>query len=198
MARKTEEKRAELRKTLVDLAELQIRAAGVNSLRARDMAQQAGCSVGAIYNVFDDLTGLSMAANMRTFDELGSAIQEALARGAVDPTDRLIAMSHAYLRFAQDNEHAWRALFDINIADGTDAPDWYRAALGRLIGLIADPVQELFPDFNQERVQLLTRALFSSIHGIVLLGLERATAGVPREQMEDMIAMVLNLVSKKN
>ncbi|MBM7068854.1 TetR/AcrR family transcriptional regulator [Actibacterium sp. 188UL27-1] len=198
MARKTEERREELRQTLITLTEVQIRAAGVESLRARDLAKQAGCSVGAIYNVFDDLTGLAMAANIRTFQELAATIEVGLAQCGDTPTERLIAMSHAYLRFAQENEYAWRALFDIDIADGATAPDWYSAALAQLFGVIADPVQELFPNYSGEQVQLLTRALFSSVHGIVLLGLERATAGVPQEQISEMIAMVLKLISPRN
>ena len=38
---------------------------------------------------------------------------------------------------------------------------------------------------------LMTRALISSIHGIVLLGLENRISGVPRDQIRNMIALIL-------
>jgi len=38
---------------------------------------------------------------------------------------------------------------------------------------------------------LLTKALFSSVHGIVLLGLDDASAGVQPANIDDMIALIL-------
>ena len=58
MARDTEKRRTELREKLIDIAERDIRDNGLSSLRARALAEEAGCAVGAIYNVFDDMTGL--------------------------------------------------------------------------------------------------------------------------------------------
>jgi len=42
----------------------------------------------------------------------------------------------------------------------------------------------------------MVRALFSSVHGIVLLGLENRISGVPRERIEDMISQVLTQITK--
>ncbi|MEL6523804.1 MAG: TetR/AcrR family transcriptional regulator, partial [Pseudomonadota bacterium] len=113
MARNTEERHAELRQTLIDLAEAQIQTSGVESLRARDLAKAAGCSVGAIYNVFQDMTGLVMAANVRTFERLGATVEQSLRDAPDDPTQQLIIMSQTYLAFAEGNRAAWRALFDL-------------------------------------------------------------------------------------
>ena len=61
MARDTDKRREELRDKLVTIAEAHVSKSGLASLRARALAAQAGCSVGAIYNVFDDMTGLILA-----------------------------------------------------------------------------------------------------------------------------------------
>ena len=66
-------RRDDLRLRLIDLAEAQIAASGAASLKARDLAAQAGCAVGAIYNVVDDMTALVMQVNVRTFARLGSS-----------------------------------------------------------------------------------------------------------------------------
>jgi hypothetical protein len=47
-----------------------------------------------------------------------------------------------------------------------------------------------------DELDLMVRALFSSVHGIVLLGLERRISGVPRPQIEHMIAQVLSQIGK--
>ncbi len=46
---------AALREALVSAAERTVAAQGLSGLRARDLAREAGCAVGAIYTVFPDL-----------------------------------------------------------------------------------------------------------------------------------------------
>ncbi|MFP3384288.1 TetR/AcrR family transcriptional regulator [Tritonibacter sp. SIMBA_163] len=193
MTTKAEQRRADLRDKLVVAAEARIRETGVTALRARDLAKDAGCAVGAIYNAFDDMTALVMAVNGRTFQRLGAVVEASItaSRGA-SATDRLILMSEAYLDFASDNSRLWRALFDLELpADGA-VPVWYRTALDRLFQHIAGPVAELFPDQPAEEQALTVRALFSSVHGIVLLGLENRISGVPPQDIRRMIALVLS------
>ena len=192
MPAKTDARRAALRDSLTDLAEAQIREGGLASLRARSLAAAAGCSVGAIYTVFDDLTALVLAVNGRTFRRLGAAVSAAVAAAQdADPQDRLIAMSLAYLDFASENTALWRALFDVEMSTEAPVPAWYMDALGGLFSHIASPLSELHPDMDEQALDLLTRALFSSVHGMVLLGLERRISAVPRDRLEQMIAQVL-------
>lgn len=195
MARKTEEKRKALRDDLIVIAERVIASEGLGALRARDLAKEAGCAVGAIYNVFGDLTELVLAVNARTFHRLGADVAAALAEAPQDPTEQLVVMAQAYHRFAADNPHSWRALFDVDRAPGEAAPDWYLAEMVRLFAYIADPLKVVFPDRDAEDLALMTRALFSSVHGIVLLGLDEASAGVSPENVDRMIALVLRQIT---
>lgn len=189
---KVDERRAALRLKLIDLAEAQIAEGGLVSLRARDLAKGAGCAVGAIYNHFDDLNALILEVNGRTFSRLGEAVGGAVAQAeALDPKQRLIVMSHAYLDFAAEQQTLWRALFDVQMSLDGPVPDWYLQALGGLFAYIAAPLREMFPDVPEAELDLMTRALFSSVHGIVLLGLERRISGVPIDQIREMIAQVL-------
>ena len=192
MAKAAEERRKALRDTLIDLAEAEIEANGIAALKARPLAQAAGCSVGAIYNVFGDLEAILIAVNGRTFRKLGQFVANALeGKSELPATERLVAMSYAYLDYAATHPRLWRALFDVQMSKDMDVPDWYLEELGRLFGYIDGPVQECFPQMDQGEVSLMTRALFSSIHGIVLLGLENRISGVPRDQMRNMIALIL-------
>lgn len=192
MARDTAKRREDLRERLLDIAEAEIRKNGLSSLRARALAEEAGCAVGAIYNVFDDMTGLVLAVNGRTFRRMGSFVSDTIkGNPELTPTDTLVTIAKAYLAFAIENPNLWRALFEVEMSTEGDVPAWYMDELGRLFSIISSPISQLNPDAGAAEVDLMTRTLFSSVHGIVLLGLERRISGVPRERMEDMIEYLL-------
>jgi len=199
MARDTDKRRETLRETLTDIAERHVREAGISSLRARALANEAGCAVGAIYNVFEDMTGLILAVNGRTFRRMGAFVSKSVAGPeTLDPTDHLVAIAHAYLDFASQNPNLWRALFDVEMSADRDVPAWYMDELGRLFSIIAEPLAALNPNASAAEIDLMTRALFSSVHGIVLLGLEKRISGVPQERIQSMIEYVLRSVTSGN
>jgi AcrR family transcriptional regulator len=194
MSEKMEHRKAALRSKLVEAAELRIDRDGLQALRARDLAKDAGCALGAIYNVFDDLNGIIMAVNGRTFHQLGLAVAAAVHGATGTPNQRLVLMSTAYLQFASDQNNLWRALFDLQMSADKNVPVWYLQELANLFKNIATPLAELFPEKDAGALDLMTRALFSSVHGIVLLGLERRISAVPLEKVEEMIAQILNQI----
>lgn len=192
LARDTEKRRAELRERLIDIAEKQVRAGGSASLRARVLAEEAGCAVGAIYNVFSDMPGLQLAVNGRTFARLGRRVTTAVAKHADEPpVERLVIMAKAYLAFAAEDPKLWRALFEVEMTAESEVPEWYLQDLSQLFAIIAGPLTEIDPYAFPDEIDMRTRALFSSVHGIVLLGLERRISGVPVPRMEAMIEYVL-------
>ncbi|WP_171173721.1 TetR/AcrR family transcriptional regulator [Ruegeria sp. HKCCD8929] len=193
MPSKSQARRAQLRERLVEAAESRIAREGLGELRARDLARDAGCALGAIYNAFEDLNAIVMAVNGRTFRALGQAVSDSFD-GSEAPVQRLIVMSTAYLRFADAHTNLWRALFELKMTQDGPVPDWYREALAGLFGLISEPVSQIFPEMKREELELMTRALFSSVHGIVSLGLENRISGVPPEQIERMIGQVLRQI----
>jgi AcrR family transcriptional regulator len=197
MTTKAQQRKDVLRERLVEAAEIRIDKDGAAALRARDLAKDAGCAVGAIYTAYDDLDALIMAVNGRTFQKLGQVVASSVDGAAEETaTCRLILMSKAYLGFASDHTNLWRALFDLQMRADDQVPDWYLQALRGLFSHIARPVAELFPDYSHEQLDLMVRALFSSVHGIVLLGLEQRISAVPLTKVEQMITQVLSQVGQ--
>lgn len=190
----TEERRDALRLRLIDIVERRIAEQGLDAIKARDVAREAGCALGAIYNVVADMNELVMAVNGRTFKRLGRFVSQSLQGRSDAPQDQLVAMSHAYLHFAAENTQSWRALFDLEMSTESRVPDWYVAELAGLFAIIADPLRRLFPDWSATQIDLMTRALFSSVHGMVLLGLEKRISGVPIPRIEEMITVLLSAV----
>jgi AcrR family transcriptional regulator len=195
---RTNERRTALKEALVDAAEGVIASRGLSHLRARELAQEVGCAVGAIYNVFPDLDSLILAVNLRTLALFDAEVAEALGAGR-DPrpsgpeaaVEALVQLSAAYLAFAERNGPRWRALFQHRMAEDAPPPDWYLAEQVRLFRYIEDPLRVLCPRLSPEECQLLARTLFSATHGMVSLGLDEKLVSVPpallRRQVETVV-----------
>ena len=193
MTGRVQKKRDDLRARLIDIAEERITKGGISAVRARDLAREAECAVGAIYNVFGDMNDLIMAVNARTFKRVGAHVSAAVAAEPEGhPVNTLITMSHAYLHFARDNTPAWRTLFDLEVSTEEAVPGWYLDELQKVFALIAAPLVRIFPEMSDDDVNLMTRGLFSSVHGIVLLGLEKRISAGPVDQLEHMITFVFS------
>jgi AcrR family transcriptional regulator len=191
------ERRQQLRDRLVEAAERIIAGQGLSGLKARDLAQEAGCAVGAIYTVFSDLDALVLEVNMRTLALFESYIVRATASGeeddigqarpamdsAPDATERallgLVRLARAYLTFAQDHPLRWRTLFQHRLPGGQSPPDWYLAEQSRLFRYIEAPLALLCPGLADDERLLRARSLFSSTHGLVSLGLDEKLMALP-------------------
>jgi len=122
---KVEERREALRATLVDLAERRVTDGGMAAVKARDLARDAGCALGAIYNVFGDLHDIIIAVNGRTFERLGQAVAQSLqGQERLAPEQRMVIMSTAYLEFADANRNAWRSWLAVQAQFSGEVPQW--------------------------------------------------------------------------
>ena len=197
-----DDRRKPLRDKLIAAAEAAMAEGGLPALRARDLAQQAGCAVGAIYNVFPDLDALILAVNLRTLGLFEAAIARSggdadaqaapVAEAAVND---LVRLALAYLAFAQSNGPRWRALFQHRMAGGP-VPDWYRAEQGRLFRYIEAPLARLCPGLADAERALRARSLFSSTHGLVSLGLDEKLMSLPPATLAREVEAVVRAVGR--
>ncbi|WP_084570692.1 TetR-like C-terminal domain-containing protein [Methylosinus sp. PW1] len=182
-ASKTSTRRADLRARLAAAGRAAIAEGGLQNLRARDLAAAAGCAVGAIYNVFDDLDDLILRIGADTLARLEQGLA-APPGPAPEPAEELLRLSRFYLSFARANKALWRALFEHRLAGGRPAPAWYLEDQGRLFALVEAPLARLLPDEPAASRALLARTLFSAVHGVVSLGLEEKLAPMSEAALE--------------
>ena len=168
---------------------------------ARDLAAEAGCAVGAIYNVVDDLDELALAVNARTLAALEQELQTATeakprkaARGAEQAVDRLARMALAYVDFAAANTLRWRALFEHRLPPGKSLPDSYVSEQRRLFAYVEEALRDLRPDLPAGERELLARSLFSAVHGVVTLGLEEKLGVVPLAMLREQTTLVARAI----
>jgi AcrR family transcriptional regulator len=187
------QRRLKLRERLLDAARRSIAARGLAGLKARDLAAEAGCALGAIYTAFDDLDELILRVNVSTLERLGESLDAALAQAA--PAEALLALARAYLGFARREEPSWRALFEHRLASGAAVPEWYAETRNRLFSRLETPLAALLPDHDAVSRAALARTLFSAVHGVVVLGLEQKLAETSPEALDLQLDALVRLLA---
>lgn len=187
-----QERRAALREKLIEIAYEKIGADGLHSVTARYLSGEAGCALGAIYNMFEDMNELFMAVNLRSFTALGAQVKSGLAPlNDPNPHEELNAMAQQYISYAMENTRHWLAMFEIEMTADSSAPEHYQQALDSLLQIISVSMAKVYPEKPQAEIQMITRTVFSSIHGIVLLGVQRRLSGVPEAELRKMVRFLI-------
>ncbi|PRH86444.1 TetR/AcrR family transcriptional regulator [Labrys okinawensis] len=200
---KAKARREELREKLIEAAEKTIVAQGHAALKARALAEEVGCALGAIYTVFPDLAALILAVNARSFALLGTILsREAEAAAAAGGGPRaianrtLIALANGYLDFAANHGGRWHALFDFRLPDGQELPAEHLRQQEALFQHLETPLAALQPALPPSERALLARSLFSAAHGMVLLGLEGKLVQLPLPYLREQIALVVSAMGR--
>ena len=184
-------------------AERTIEAEGLRGLRARTLAEEVGCAVGAIYNAVEDLDELVLLVNTRTLARAGTRSER--CRRGVGSATRVgpIARSHAWCAWRlpisislPQTTQRWRALFDHRMPPGHHVPDWYRKEQQRLFDYVEEPLRELQPNASPKRRALLARSLFSAVHGLVALGLEEKLQAIPLPALREQITFIVTTIGR--
>lgn len=186
-------RRSRLRDALIEHAVSLVAEEGLGALQARRLAQLAGCSVGAIYNVFPDLDDLILRANVTTLRQLGEQSRQALTvlPSGAKRGEKMLALAMGYLAFAQVRETAWRAVFEYRPAQRKPYPDWYLAVQAEAFA----PVERLFTPDPGPAERRLARMIWAAVHGIVSAGMDRRigtrAAGEVRAEIEAQLRLLV-------
>ncbi len=168
------ERKAKLHTALLDSAERRIAESTVGQLRARDLAADAGCSLGAIYNVFEDLDALILHVSLRTLQRIDLTMAQAgRAYADEDPIERMIKLANAYLEFVDGNHNLWRALFDHTLPEDYELPQWIIDGQLELFRHIEEPLSLVMAGQEPKLISQTARSLFAAMHGIITLSVER-------------------------
>jgi AcrR family transcriptional regulator len=198
MTAKTAERRLELKGALIDAAERAISGGGLAALRARDLAAEVGCAVGAIYNVFPNLDALVFEVNARTLRAFEAFLAEAPSAPPRSSENaaaaELVHLALVYLAFAVAHRPRWRALFEHRMAEAGETPAWYLGEQARLFALVEGPLALLRPDLDRHRLMLFARTLFSGVHGIVSLGLDAKLVALPPAALQEEVRTFVRVV----
>lgn len=172
---------------------------GLAGLKARAIAQEAGISVGSIYNLFGDLDELARIANGRIYDELYAIEMGALKAARAEgwpPLEQMLALAAAYLDFVKHNQNRWLAVLAFNRGRSEPPPRWYLEKELSLFQIIHDAISTL-PAAEDPRAQRLhARALWASIHGIATLAVADGFLMQPIDEVWEQMKIVVTSVAR--
>jgi AcrR family transcriptional regulator len=161
-----------------------IAANGLRSLKIRDVANAADCSVGSIYNEFGDFDGLILEISRGTVRALQARMSTIPDR---DPVQQLYDFADGYLAFATEHGNLLRALFEHRMENDRPFPEDLLAMVLHTFALMYGPLVRLLPDRDPAEIALLARMMFSAVHGIISLGLEERLVAVPPESLRVLV-----------
>jgi AcrR family transcriptional regulator len=176
---------------LILAAERSIAARGLAGLKTRDLARDIGVANGAVYNLVKDVDELILSVGSRTLMRLDAALTAAESKGPAAPNEILVRIALAYCDFAAENLELWRALFEHRMERGKQVPEWAVEEQMNLFRHIFRPLAALFPSRTPEELGVTARSLFSSVHGMVSLGLEQKLIAVPIVVLRREIATIV-------
>ena len=189
MARRSDHSREELTELALSAAEKIVQEEGFKALTARRVASAINYSPGTLYNIFSDLDDLIIHMNAVTLDELYDELASCERTG--DPIRDLQELLARYLKFLDRNRNLWDVLFDHKVPVDRTVPDWYRAKVARVLGLIELALAPLFGEDEREARANAAGVLWASLHGICSLGGTGKLQAVSDKTVQDMAETLL-------
>src|SRR4051794_32257125 len=184
-----ERKKTTRRHLMIEIARGLIASNGLRSLKVRDIAEAADCSIGSVYNEFGDFDGLILTVNRETVQALTARL---VAVSALDPVLQLHGLAETYLSFAAEHANLLRSLFEHRMEDDRPFPEDILLMVMQAFALMHEPMVRLLPDRDPEEVGLLARMTFTAVHGIISLGLEERMVAVLPEKLRQQLAQFVD------
>jgi AcrR family transcriptional regulator len=184
-----ERKKTLRRHLMIEIGRGLIATNGLRSLKVRDVAEAADCSIGSVYNEFGDFDGLILTINRETVQALTARL---VAVPGDDAVRQLHGLAETYLTFAAEHANLLRALFEHRMEDDRPFPEDILKMVMQAFALMHEPMVRLLPGRDPEEVALLARMMFSAVHGIISLGLEERMVAVPPEKLRQQLAQFVD------
>jgi AcrR family transcriptional regulator len=182
-------RKSERRAHLVEVARDLIAAHGLRSLKVRDVAAAAQCSIGTVYNEFVDLDELVLAVNRDTMRALEAAMA---AVPSEDPVQQLHGFAQGYLGFASEHPNLLRSLYEHRMEGDRPFPEDLLDMVRGTFALMYPPLLRLLPDYPTDQVAMLARTMFSAAHGIIALGLEERLVAVRPDKLREQLKVFVD------
>lgn len=157
-----EEERERRKELILDAAERVFGSKPFQSVGIRDIAEELGVSVGALYRYFPDKQSLFVEAFIRGAEELLEIIEKAV-EGKSDPK----TVARLYVGFLLEKDHYFKMMSHFMLEGNLEGE-----ALERLNSMekrLLDTLQKLFESSVPEnKKRLITHAFFASLNGLLI------------------------------
>ncbi|KPJ93896.1 MAG: hypothetical protein AMJ53_06330 [Gammaproteobacteria bacterium SG8_11] len=168
MARRSEHSKEQIRDMALQAAENIVAADGLLGLSARKIAKQIGYTVGTLYLVFRNLDDLILQVNARTLDALYEKMQGSLQK-CRQPRTCVVALGRAYVQFATENPKLWNMVFEHQLTEGEQVPNWFDDKVNKMFQLVETQLIPLLEHQSEKKIDMVSKAIWCGVHGICSL-----------------------------
>lgn len=196
---------AAVRETLVNTTLKLMDSGGLETVKARKVAELSDVSVGTIYNLFGSFDGLILAASIRIYGDLkvvgvaaAKRVEAELAgKPAIAPRERvgyrLAGLADAYVGFVAANANRWNALLAFNRSRGLSGTAENLQHLAELMDIIARMLEEAPRWTTQSERRVAARALWSAVHGVIITNFSREEEAAARARTGELLGVLLGM-----
>ena len=161
---------ADFRERLREVAERLFAEQGRDAVTMRQLASELGVSPMTPYRYFEDKDDILAAVRTSGFTRFAEALEGARAHGT-DVRTRGEAVGEAYVRFAMENPHSYKLMFDMNQPNIEKYPDLIAAgqrARATMTDHVKDAIAAGLYAGDPQQIGLM---MWAAIHGVVVLQL---------------------------
>jgi AcrR family transcriptional regulator len=192
------EQKLEIMDRIVAIAERQLAENGLASVTLRTICDEAGIrNTNQFYNHFKGgMDEVILQVNSRTIRILDAILADTAKHcEGKSVTELFQRLALAYLHFAIDYPRRFAALFEHQMKDGEAIPEWHLHEHYGLFRHIETPLDGLNHDIGEEQRRTLARTIYSSVHGIVQLGLQGRMIALPVPVIEQQLRIITKVLA---
>jgi len=171
MARRSDHSSEEIVSMTIAWVKEYLSHSSVAELSLRKIAKAIGYSPGTLINQFGSYSLLLLQVNAATMDQLSEQMSKTV-KDTDAPIDQLNGMAQAYLKFAEQNCHAWRLIFEHRLEEQEDIPEWQMDRIGQFLDRVKTPLQAIKKSANEQDIEEAARVIWGGVHGICALAVE--------------------------
>lgn len=166
----TDQDIADFRAELCRVATERFARFGYEGVTMRQLAEALGCSPKTPYRYFKDKADILATVRAQAFAKFADALEAAAAAAPADnPVERNRRVGAAYHRFALENWHAYRIMFDIDAPLDTGHPDLGPEASRAALYITRQAEQLVEAGLIAADPKLFGWAMWAASHGLVML-----------------------------
>ncbi len=184
----------DLKNALIQAGVEILTAEGIHALTLRKVAKRVGVSHAAPYAHFPDKQSLIAAIAAEGYKKLTEQIIQIIEQYADDPLAQLLNAAWAYIEFAKAEPAYFKLSFSGIVEQEENYPE-YVEQTKKAFGLVVKIIQACQQDhiLKNANVELMSIAIWGSIHGLVELTLGNQLPGAVLDKFSLREMLIFNL-----
>lgn len=185
-----------LKETLLEAAEAELAANGIEQISLRAIAKRAGVSHAAPAHHFGDVNGMLTALAARGFDMFIAAQEARQTRAASDPEAQLTAAGLGYVDFALANPALFRLMFSSKRPDFDDPT--LSAVARQAFDKLVEGVSAARTGASQSEAAIIAdvASVWSMVHGLADLLISERLKSLQALKPDEREAMLIEIIRR--